>query len=65
MNEWMPIESAPKDGTPVLLASAAGAIWWARWKRIGPRAGERWESFGLGAVPFHPTHWFQVSEPPK
>ena len=64
VSEWRPIETAPLDGTPALIVGNSGNVWWARWYHVGPRAGWRWESFGLGAVPFAPTHWFPVPPPP-
>lgn len=61
--EWRPIETAPKNES-VLVVSDYGNIWMAEYKYIGPRAGSRWESVGLGAIRFHPTHWMPLPLPP-
>jgi hypothetical protein len=68
--EWRPIETAPKDGTPLLLKSQTyepGEIfWWAKRRK-------RWECqlFAVArTVPGwwseddeQPTHWQPVSSP--
>lgn len=61
---WLPIESAPRDGTWVLLgAVGVPDVWSGKWHYVGPRAGSRWESL-IGRVPFEPTHWQPLPEPP-
>lgn len=64
MSEWQPIETAPKDGTSVLVVGAYGYVLMARWKEM-TRVPSRWESYGLGAIRFEPTHWMPLPEPPK
>lgn len=61
--QWQPIETAPKDKT-VLVVSSYGHVWSAVFQYVGPRAGERWESIGLGRLPFHPTHWMSLPKAP-
>lgn len=50
MNEWQPIESAPKDGREILTWSEimGMAVWpsTAKWER-------------------HVTHWMPLPEPPE
>lgn len=71
--QWQPIETAPKDGTVVLVwpidwqCSATGSpntdMWICQWSDFYNRwveaAGE--EYFG----PQTPTHWAPLPEPPK
>lgn len=64
MCNWQPIETAPKD-TSVLVVGEYGYVWVAKYEYVGPRAGTRWETFGLGRLPFEPTHWMPLPKPPK
>ena len=64
---WQPIETAPKDGTAILLwwpywsSSRAIVGWWApRQPDLGWSA---WESSYQGNCP-GPTHWMPLPEPP-
>lgn len=70
--EWQPIETAPMDGTSVLL-TAGKAVWQGhyianrppgeppyRWNEYGPR----WTRSGLAEIGFFPTHWMPLPEPP-
>lgn len=67
MNKWMPIETAPKDGS-VLLYLPYGLMYCGR-KRYGqlgePQQDEfvwRCDSSGRFA---NPTHWMPLPEAPK
>ena len=63
MNEWQPIETAPKDASPkgiMLIARTPNGYlsdpyfsWWDKDKWA------RWPH------PFPPTHWLYLPEPPK
>ena len=68
MNEWQPIETAPKDGTTVLLFSPG----YGRW--LGSHTGKPvWYCSKIGDrdIPppkseiSKPTHWMPLPEPPK
>jgi hypothetical protein len=70
--EWLPIETAPQDGTPFLgylekLKPSPVAIWWRVQHSI--RTGKPvWYLYGLGELwdvkmPT-PTHWMPLPNPP-
>lgn len=61
--KWQPIETAPKDGTCVLLFEPC--------QPIGASMEVGWYDSGLGAwysmsgCALKPTHWLPLPEPPK
>ena len=70
MSEWQPIETAPKDGTKVLLVSNRGQVY------IGQYDDDRWVRkpepyWCIAGMPKtharaqRPTHWMPLPEPPK
>jgi Protein of unknown function (DUF551) len=69
---WHPIETAPKDGTAVILcgryndvsiAAWHGNGWWI--EADGRRAVESQSDFGTEHLTFDlPTHWMPVPTPP-
>ena len=60
--EWLPIESAPKDGTRVLLYRAD----WMENLAVGFWSDDfqEWRPVGGGCFP-GPTHWHQGPPPPS
>lgn len=78
---WQPIETAPKDGTPILIAYAAGGKTWsrvgdvairpARWRKtFHPHTGlpsEGWQFEVAGFVVGHKqiAGWMPLPEPPQ
>ena len=72
MSEWQPIETAPKDGTPIIVArhmpSWGWVRGWATWESVCGISG--WLSRGFFNPPgelglAHPTHWMPLPEQPK
>ena len=61
--ECEPIQTAPKDGTPIiLLYFDSGRICWVRDGKFVPPIG--WYSInGTGGL--HPTHWMPLPEAPN
>lgn len=62
---WKPIDTAPKDGTKILVVNA-------RWKSydIARWSGDLWkpqveEHCHGGPEPIMPTHWMELPEAPK
>lgn len=64
MSEWQPIETAPQDGTEVLLHCAEGdinvAYWDGTWWADTIEGGDVTRR-GSG----EPTHWMPLPEPPQ
>lgn len=65
MNEWMPIETAPKDGTRVLLYRGGFAESMAvAWFSCMEFNDDCWIPMNGSVFP-EPTHWMPLPEPPK
>jgi hypothetical protein len=69
MSEWQPIETAPRDGTQLLLGIAAidgagGCVFDGWWEGGGWTNGELDYEDGLMHYP-HVTHWMPLPSPPK
>lgn len=65
MNEWKPIETAPKDGTEVLLWGALKEGMHP-WKYIGSWFPSRDGGFWVAhALRIHPTNWAPLPPPPE
>lgn len=61
--DWQPIETAPKDGRPILVYCDA---WYESRLVAGWDAHEKaWRIKGMGCPFAQPSHWHQLPEPPK
>ena len=70
MSEWQPIETAPKDGTTILVNDTTGTCPWAaaRYSAFHEWSGWAYDDDILqDACPNgpQPTHWFDVPEAPQ
>lgn len=67
MSEWQPIETAPKDGSELLLYHRAWGTLRGKWRDTGLEFGEQWTGVymmpGLTAKD-QPTHWMPLPDPP-
>lgn len=69
--EWRPIETAPKDGTPILVTRHDETFGWVRgWAQWESERGiSGWVARGFFAIPgvlglANPTHWQHLPAPP-
>lgn len=73
MSQWQPIETAPKDGAPVII-SVAGFVGEAAYRAEGSHEGAWWWA-NEGPGDYHadsidsrhgePTHWMPLPDPPE
>ena len=69
MTNWQPIDSAPKDGTDLLVAITHSlgadeweAIQWVDWQTDDTK----WPIYQRRIdIPFPPTHWMPLPPPPQ
>ena len=70
--KWKPIDTAPKDGTRIMIANAGGC-WMAEYKPVyqsGFKPDNPWSSVMLNHYHIKeyfnavPTHWMQLPNPP-
>src|SRR5687768_13846955 len=61
MNEWQPIETAPKDGDWKVVArfDRAELRWWER-----ARWNTKWSQWRTHGGVAEPTHWLPFPDPP-
>jgi len=78
MTDWQPIETAPRDGTDVIVGFDRAdtwivhVAWWRTGEEYGCTANDRgWWSYTLGSVTQEqldedrtPTHWMPLPDPP-
>ena len=63
MSEWKPIETAPKDGTKVLLWREGNPT--GEWPFMASWERGMWAIYIDGQVIRTPTHWMSLPEPPE
>lgn len=66
MPEWQPIETAPKDGTRILVwpywsDGTPEVVKWVKMRRVP----DRWEVHGGTFLNSQPTHWMPLPDPPN
>jgi hypothetical protein len=74
---WQPIETAPKDGTPILVWNGssfgfytrAGDMGVAIWREQALPGKDRWRWCAQdccdGVTTYDPTHWMPLPGPPE
>lgn len=65
MSEWLPIESAPRDGTRIIVLDISGLIAIARSTPCGRRHSDEWSADGRIIMRPSPTHWMPLPTPPQ
>lgn len=79
MNEWQPISTAPKDGTPIIAAKIGvtqedlkphfliypETVRWLKTEFSGPFGFSGFFPIVSEHYMFEPTHWMPLPEPPK
>jgi len=58
MTDWQPIDTAPKDGQPVLVCEPNG------WRCVARFELGRWLPWMPTVVQCEPTHWMPLADPP-
>lgn len=61
--QWMPIETAPRDGTRVLVYIEGGGLYWRIIARTLDESGGWYTDPGKHHV--QPTHWQPIPAPPE
>jgi hypothetical protein len=61
---WQPIETAPKDGPPI-LAYGEGQIAVCEWSSCGYWSLVHVGMYAADGYWAEPTHWMPLPEPPK
>ena len=62
--KWQPIETAPKDGTEVLVVRVSEE-YDTPWANVCSYFAGRWMVNAQGDQEMQPTHWMPIPEPPE
>lgn len=71
MSEWQPIETAPKDGSHILVGGPWMPVCEVSWHKATDWDYPGWRCGRFGAKgyddlgAYEPTHWMPLPEPPK
>lgn len=72
--DWQPIETAPRDGSLIMVANPNSGVWMAWYKAVyqsGFCPNNPWQSAMLNHDHLSkngswiPTHWMPLPDPPK
>jgi hypothetical protein len=64
VGKWQPIETAPRDGTRIIIGWPGGGIRYAYWLNNSPTwSGWKVPSLELPLPSAPPTHWQPLPEP--
>jgi len=64
--EWQPIETAPKDGTDILVAFPKNVGWLQIVRWWEKKTGFQWvDGYTCKRIWNSPTHWQPLPPPPK
>lgn len=64
--QWLPIETAPKDGTLILLCSSGCSVWMGHWiGRSGAHVINGWTRYNCVDMNWNPTHWMPRPSNPE
>ena len=63
---WQPIETAPRDGTRILLCSQGGAVWMGHWVGVsGVHRINGWTRYNSVDIDWSPHYWMPLPNPPE
>ncbi len=68
MTDWQPIETAPKDGTDILVCEPGYVMAIVSWHPVKTKKAARYPGYWanlLGSNWYYPTHWMPLPEQPE
>lgn len=63
--QWQGMETAPKDGNPILVSTVNGLVRTARWSSHTKRWLIAWDANYSSTTERHATAWMPLPQPPK
>lgn len=58
--EWQPIETAPRDGTEIIILNFSGRVFRGKCKPEDEEDNEWWEEYNSLTIYHDPTHWMPL-----